>query len=464
VKSLSLKFRLKVLLLTGAPLLTLGACSDETTADARFSLEVTVAASDNAPETGIEGNLTLTEGDAAGLTLNVSINRTPGFSDPVTLAITGDAPSDIRLITETFSQPVLQTNTEDTSTLVLRLDIDDRPIMPHNRRFRIIASNGLQQATQALSIDIAPTSAPDIYLLAGQSNMVGFSGDGTRQDGPGGFDESVERIKQLNVSKNDRDLFLSSGDFISSNKNVIAPDIVLAKDPLHIPLDASNGSGKELNYIGLGLSFAKRALQDTTVDVVLVPAAWSGSSFCDNGANAPRGNWNALPSANPELGNTWLFDRAVTRTNLAIEKTGGILRGILWHQGESDANDDCAPIYNDNMGLMVQQFRMQIAPDLRGEQARQADSNIPFVLGTMSQGNDARDTGIFPYSLVKQNIDQAHREFPALQSHVALSNHDDLTPENGFACGNDSCIHFGPAALREMGSRYYDALIAATSQ
>jgi len=43
-------------------------------------------------------------------------------------------------------------------------------------------------------------------------------------------------------------------------------------------------------------------------------------------------------------------------------------------------------------------------------------------------------------------------------THSDVSIHDDLVPDEGFACGSGDCIHFGPDALREMGSRYHAAL------
>jgi len=211
------------------------------------------------------------------------------------------------------------------------------------------------------------------------------------------------------------------------------------------------------------LSFAKAALNNTSSDVVLVPAAWSATSFCAT-EDGPRGNWNALPSDDANLGNTWLFDRAVTRANLALEQTNGVLRGILWHQGESDANNPaCAASYADNLQVLVGELRRSIEPDRRGARLRDANANIPFVLGTMSRGVDD-NSDLSTFSVSKQLVDTAHRELPNQLPFVGLSNHDDLVPANGFPCGNTTCVHFGAEALREMGLRYHQSLRAAASQ
>lgn len=403
-------------------------------------------------------SLVLEEGNTTGLVVPLSLIRSNNHSNPVQLEVRGLSESDVELVTSQFTTQTLLPGA-DSSQLVLKLAIDDRPIAAQTRNFVITATDAFDRDTYALSVNVAPTSAPDVYLLVGQSNMVGFSGDGTRQAGVGGADEPDPRIKQLNVSKNDGDgIFNNTAAFTSASANVVQPDLVTAEDPLHIPLDPNN-TGKDVEYIGLGLSFAKRALLDTTAEIVLVPAAWSGSSFCLN-SSGPEGNWNANETTDPNLGNTWLFDRAVTRANLALEATGGILRGILWHQGESDANDRCAPSYADNMRLLVEGLRSRIQQDSRGPELRQADSSIPFVAGTMSRGVD-ENSNFSVFLPAKQQIDDVHRNLPSQVAHTALSNHDDLIPANGFACGNSSCIHFGPDALREMGNRYYEAMLRA---
>lgn len=404
----------------------------------------------------LQNDLTLIEGDESGISIPLALSRQNGHSTPVTLSLTGVSAADTAFISSSFTRLTLTPNA-DESQAVLQLSIADLPLLPQQRDFRITASDGTDSDEMLIRVNVEPVNAPDVYLLVGQSNMVGFSGEGTRQALPGGADEPNPRIRQLNVSNNDQNTrFLDAFDFTSPTVNVIDPLIVQAEDPLHIPLDPFNTTGKNQEFIGLGLSFAKRALADTSREIILVPAAWSGSAFCAND-NGPNGQWNAQPTSNSDLGNTWLFDRAVTRTNLALAETGGILRGILWHQGESDANDRCAPLYAENLERLVRQLRFNIDADRRGADLRRADSNIPFIVGTMSRGADER-ADLSQFLPSKQSIDNDHRNFPNQVDWVGLSNHDDLIPANGYPCGNTTCVHFGPGALREMGNRYYEAL------
>lgn len=404
----------------------------------------------------------LVEGDLAGINFPIEIVRRNNHSAPITLSIEGATPADDAFISSAFNRQSLEAGINNAQA-VIRLAIADLPIQPQQRSLTLTASDGTDQHALTFTVDVTPVDAPDIYLLIGQSNMVGFSGDGTRNSTPGGPDETNPRIRQLNVTANNQNtIFVEQSDFTSVGSNVAAPSFIEAEDPLHIALDPTSTSGKSENYIGLGLTFAKQALANTTSDIILVPAAWSGSAFCAND-QGPPGQWNAQDTNDPALGNTWLFDRAITRANFAIQTTGGILRGILWHQGESDANDACAPSYAANLERLVQELRINITADARGGELRRNDSNIPFIVGTMSRGIDDRgDLSMF--SQPKQQIDLAHRNLPNILNAVALSNHDDLTPDNGFPCGNTTCVHFGAEALREMGRRYYAALLRAVAQ
>ena len=407
-------------------------------------------------------NYLLVEGNPDGVTIPLTLSRSNGHDLPISLEIRGVTDEDVAFITTSPSPLTLSVN-ESESQVTLNLAIGDVPIQNQNREFVIVASDGSETSTFPVSVSVQPTSAPDVYLLAGQSNMVGFSGDNTRESEPGGLDEPNERIKQLNVSENNENtVFVTDADYTSFDTNVDDPIISTALDPLHLPFDPDSEDGKDESYIGLGLSFAKRAISDTTADVVLVPAAWSGSSFCAEN-DLPPGNWMPAPSDDENLGNTLIFDRAVTRANIALEQTGGVLRGILWHQGESDAFDNCAPQYQQNLQDLAQALRDQVKTVGNDNLLRAADSTIPFVVGTMSRGADDRGD-LSEYLDAKQTIDNVHRNVSSLIENSEVSIHDDLTPANGYPCGNSSCIHFGPGALREMGSRYYDAMLLAIAQ
>jgi len=390
-------------------------------------------------------DLQLIEGDSAGLDIPIDLTRTDGHTADVSLSIEGVKAQDSAFVSTAFSNASL-TSTNSQTSVNLRLEVGVLPIL------------GNQTDELTITVNVQPTDSDDVYLLIGQSNMVGFGGDGQKDASAGGPDEANPRILQFNVSPNGEfDVFQTAADYTSVDQNFRAPRVTPAIDPLHLPVNEFT-IDKEEDYIGLGLSFAKQALPSTSRNIILVPAAWSGTSFCDTSI-APA-HWNALPTDAANHGNTLMFDRALTRINHALEFSGGVLRGILWHQGESDANSECADRYGFNLQILAEQLRTRIIPDERGTVARRAYSNVPFVVGTMSRGIDAR--GDFSdYSDEKNIVDQVHRTISSRVQHSAVSIHDDLTPDNGYPCGNTSCVHFGTLALREVGRRYYQALIEA---
>ncbi len=440
---------------------------DLTDVDLRTSETITLTVTDdgadpvNAPFTIsiAQAAYNLREGDTSGIQIPVTLNRQPDFNGSVTLSVEGENGSDTPLTSTSFSNTVLESG-EIQSTLNLSLAIDVLPIQASQRRFTIIAREGSAIDTASVTVAVSPVQRDDIYLLIGQSNMVGFSEDGAKQAGAGEPDATDLRIRQLNVTANESSRFASPADFSSASANLAAPLFVPAEDPLHEPVDP-NSLSKEGDTIGLGLTFAKQALNGTTRNVVLVPAAWAGTGFCGN--TPLDAHWNATTPTDPALGNTLLFDRALSRTNSAIQETGGILRGILWLQGEADRSTECAASYEQNLVNLVEQLRSQIAVDARGSDARGPGASIPFVTGTLSRGSDAR--GSFDNKEGGTSVvDNVHRSISSLVPYSEVSLHDDLVPSNGFSCGNGSCIHFGSDALREMGARFFDALVRAGSE
>lgn len=397
--------------------------------------------------------LSMIEGDDA-ISISIQAFRNDGHNLPITLSVEGVQPADTLNLTSDFSNTTLEGNASET-TLDLQVNVGMAPILAEQRSLRLRATDGEQTEELTLEISLQPINAPDVYLLIGQSNMVGFSGGG-KDTNPGGLDEADTRILQLNITANDTQNFGSPENFTDNNSIAAFPRLVTASDPLHESFDPAI-QGKSGTNVGLGMRFAKSALGDTSQDIVLVPAAWSGTGFCNNGFEHIAWNANEPTDTQDHLGGTALHDRAIARANLALTETSGILRGILWHQGEADATQSlCANDYTANLTSLVASLRTNIQPDARGASARGHNADIPFILGTMSRGNDERgDFSVFDD--VKTVVDTTHQLLPSQLNFVATVMTDDLVPA-AFPCGQGSCIHFGAEAYREMGNRYYDSL------
>jgi len=334
---------------------------------------------------------------------------------------------------------------DETPVLIENAPIVAEPLAPE-----LIDSNPVEPTVPMVP---AVEAGPDIYLLLGQSNMVGRGNDVDAEAMSLGLDASDARIRQLNVKQNLVYDTASLETFLEPFTPLSPEHFVVATDPLHEPLEPATGD-KSGTEIGLGLTFAKAALKDGARDVVLVPAAYGGTGFC---ASVQKVSWNAQLNSNAEFGNDWLFRRAVRRANQAIEETGGALRGILWHQGESDSfNPVCAAAYQENLMQLVKALRTTIRVDALGPEFRGPDAKIPFVLGTMSRGtNDISDQSQLDES--EALVDAAHRNVSSYLVHASAVNNDDLIPP-AYPCGAGGCLHFGSRALREMGYRYYQQL------
>ena len=111
---------------------------------------------------------------------------------------------------------------------------------------------------------------------------------------------------------------------------------VPAVDPMHFD--------KPIAGVGPGRSFGiALAEADPTVHIGLVPAAVGGSAIA---------SW--VPGGIHRETGAYPYDEAIARTLAAMED--GELKGILWHQGESDSNPVAAPPYEANLRALIARF------------------------------------------------------------------------------------------------------------
>jgi hypothetical protein len=171
------------------------------------------------------------------------------------------------------------------------------------------ASKYKPAAAASTAIQLPPKADFDLYLLMGQSNMVG-------------------RDTSLNASQVDDPKILALNP---------AGQWVVAHEPMH-----AGGSG-----MGPGISFAKTMrLSNPNVMIGLIPCAVGGT---------PLSRW---------VKGGDLYERAVDRAQIA--KKDGVLCGVLWHQGESDTTDATnANTYGARLKQMLADLRVDLGiPDL----------------------------------------------------------------------------------------------------
>lgn len=162
-------------------------------------------------------------------------------------------------------------------------------------------------------------ASKSIFLLAGQSNMSGRGG----------------------VINNTWDNYIPPESTPNLSILRLSADLnwQLATEPLHRDIDTTRICG-----IGPGMVFASSLLQkDSSIGVVgLVPCAVGGTNISEWAQGGE------------------LYKQLIKRAEAALEG-GGIIRGLLWYQGESDTvNREDAEAYK----MRLQNFFLHVRADL----------------------------------------------------------------------------------------------------
>ena len=221
-----------------------------------------------------------------------------------------------------------------------------------------------------------------IFIMAGQSNMAGR-----------GFVEPQDTIPHPRV--------------ITINKN---NEWVYAKEPLHF-------YEPDLAGLDSGLSFGKELAERTRdhITIALIPCAVGGSSV-----------------------DQWLNDdlhRGVEllsnfKEKVDLAKQHGTIKGILWHQGESDAKPSLLPAYKEQLPMLFKTFREYIQND-----------SLPIMaihLGLFADRNEQLRWDAI--NAVMNLMPYKDRNFYPISSE-------------GLKHKGDS-LHFNSRSQREMGKRF----------
>lgn len=169
----------------------------------------------------------------------------------------------------------------------------------------------------------------DLWVLAGQSNMEGV-----------GDLVAVETPHQMVHSFQSREQWAAAEEplhWLGESPRPIHHTIwgmPLPSSPA--PRDTARAKGS-----GLGLTFAKTLTEATGIPIGLIPSAHGGTSMQQ---------WE--PSRKG-IGGDSLYGATLER----VRANGGKVAGILWYQGESDANPQDALLYRSRMIELIQSFR-----------------------------------------------------------------------------------------------------------
>lgn len=127
-----------------------------------------------------------------------------------------------------------------------------------------------------------------------------------------------------------------------------------------------------------------------------------------------------------------LWQQAIERAKIAARH--GTLKGVIWHQGESDSNSDASMTYGARLAQMIADLRAEVGmPEL------------PVVVGQLGVHENSSDD--------YRRVNQALTDLPKTVPHCACAESAGLT----FKKDN---VHFDADSAREFGRRYAKLMTA----
>lgn len=223
-----------------------------------------------------------------------------------------------------------------------------------------------------------------LYLLVGQSNMAGR----------GIITAEYSGLSQPNVLMLDKE-----GKWVT------------ASHPLHFDKPARAGVGPGLAF---GLEMAKA---NPSVRIGLIPCAVGGTAI---------ESWQ--PAAMDLATGKYPYDDAVARLRIAMKS--GMIKGIIWHQGEANSKAERSAGYLENLETLIGRLRQAAG-----------DNNLPFVAGELGHYRDN-------YQLVNDQL----KQLPGKVKNTALAGSEGLIHKGDKT-------HFDAASATELGKRFAAKMI-----
>jgi sialate O-acetylesterase len=200
--------------------------------------------------------------------------------------------------------------------------------------------------------------------------------------------------------------------------------LVSARNPVHWQRNANKEperlEGERLRqYIatrrkgaGLGLPFATEMVRRTGVPIGLLACAHGGTSM---------DQWN--PDLLPKAGES-LYGSMMMR----IRDAGGKVTGILWYQGESDANPGAAPAFQQKFESFIASVRRDIG-----------DPNLPFYYVQIGRNVSAANEAVWNF------VQEGQRKAEAVVPRTGMVAAVDTALDDG--------IHVSTPDLKRVGHR-----------
>jgi sialate O-acetylesterase len=269
---------------------------------------------------------------------------------------------------------------------------------PYQANINVSYPTGEDRELQ-ITAAIGPFFVGDLWVLAGQSNMQGV----------GNLDDVTppsDRIALLGMD----------GKWSRAEEPlhwlVDSPDPVHSGDPATRAQRSKQEHATRKKGAGLGLPFATTLTAATGVPIGLIATAHGGTSMAQ---------WDP---AKKDRGGRSLYGSMLGQVNRA----GGKVRGVLWYQGEAEANPEASKAYPRTMVNFIASVR----EDLH-------DPDLPFYL--VQLGRFVHEGPSDGWNAVQD----AQRRIPDRVPSTAVVAAVDLELDDG--------IHVGTNGLKRLGGR-----------
>ena len=290
-------------------------------------------------------------------------------------------------------------------------------------------------------------AGPAVFVLSGQSNMEGNSS----------FTESSlnEVFQGLNITDGDccfTGIEEVQTSYYGQGYDHLFPNEIVGSNPTNkidgLFLDTKAGMGHSSNSIGpeLGMAYRLKGELEPDQKVYLIKCAFNGSGFDQGTPSANLVNWDTTQDPNLYKDHLKIFTQNCL--NLIEEEVGvkPVVRGFIWNQGESDADNKKIPLYNGRMDALFGLFKNDFKDYAVDEDA----DNIAFIDTIIYEKNKSTTQALNDVKL--ENI-QAHADLPYY--------YVDVTEREGglaLSCGFDN-LHYDLASEFKLGMAYADVII-----
>ncbi len=253
-----------------------------------------------------------------------------------------------------------------------------------------ILINGGLQAKENVNV---PSSREDfhLFLLMGQSNMSGGVGLAPGDTKP------VLRVLKMRYAKEGEE-----------------PKWAPGAHPLH-----PRRPNKKARF-GPGLSFAEAYMADKPgVTVGLIPMAWGGRSIVQLSKGSE------------------IYGDAIRHTKAAMQV--GTLKGVLWHQGESDTVENTrTDAYEKRLHRLIKDVREDLG-----------NPQLPFVVGNLAEFYGTGQDHKAPDRVARiTKIKEILRRLPKKVPHTGFVESTGCSPAARVK------VHFDRKSCLLMGKRY----------